>query len=655
MHLTHYRSPYFYQLLHALGVLDGTAAPTVRAQCDQRQLSVQQLVDRCGIQAQPVRELLVDYLRERQVNLDHVTLVRLADTLGRLFWRDLELHHPGIDSLRLAPAIAAGWKTRIGMKTTRRRQPDGTVTEVHSPRRRATSCLATVRAFYLDIAQWATDDPARWAPWAVPSPIRAAEIPHRKEADRRKSRMDQRTRNASRCYRPDRRGRGPTRGGRAVPGRRGDHRARPGLHRGRADPAPGGPAGLQAICDRLGPGAIEVFFQRWMGRLPLPLTPTDREGGYWWGVSMRHIEVCRTIVFDAPRHARGFFEALVIDNLEIGRPENIELIFRGHRAGRGRPPVVEQTFKTKVVTRDTVGLTINAFFKNSRIKQYLKDGRALRVETVINKPNDLLCHRRLEHLDELQAKGRAINARLLDTERVGQGCVLASPAFERVAQSTVTDDGRRSPALRFGDPRVMALLGALCVALNSLGFTNRSLRAQVSQLRGVPTAEYTVNQMSYDLARLHRKGLIARRPKSNTYDLTADGQRVAIFYTKVHNRLLGPGCEAACVVPADGVRARVGDPRGVPLSVLSRCCSAPSASSSTVSSASSKSWGFNESLLATAWASSRGLWGALSRTPGCASGLDRAPAHGPGHLTSAAAPALHIGNLRVVAAWLFRK
>lgn len=159
---------------------------------------------------------------------------------------------------------------------------------------------------------------------------------------------------------------------------------------------------------------------------------------------------------------------------------------------------------------------------------------------MINKPDDVGCLRRLVNLDELQAKGRAINNRLLDTERVGQGCVLASPAFERVAQSTVTDDGRRSPALRFGDPRAMALLGALCVVLNSLGFTNRSLRAQVNQLLGVPPGAYTRNQMSYDLARLQRKGLIERRPGSNTYDLTPDGQRIAIFYTKVHDRLLGP-------------------------------------------------------------------------------------------------------------------
>lgn len=191
---SNHKSPYFYQLLHALGVLGNAAAPTVPALADQRQLSVEQLIDRCGIGCRPVRDLLVDYLRERQVSVDHVTLVRLADTLGRLFWRDLELAHPGIDSLRLPPTVAAQWKQRVGIKTTRRRQADGGVLDVHSPRHSATNCLATVRAFYLDIARWATDDPARWGPWAVPCPIKTGEIPHRKEADRRKSRMDQRTR-----------------------------------------------------------------------------------------------------------------------------------------------------------------------------------------------------------------------------------------------------------------------------------------------------------------------------------------------------------------------------------------------------------------------------------------------------------------------------
>jgi hypothetical protein len=136
-----------------------------------------------------------------------------------------------------------------------------------------------------------------------------------------------------------------------------------------------------------------------------------------------------------------FFEALVTDNLDIGRPELIELVFRrGQR--RGRPAAGQ--FKTKVVTYGTE-VTVNAFYRHSRIKQYLKDDRALRIETVINDPGDLGCLRRLVHLDELQARARAVNTALLDTERVGQGGVLASPAFERIARPTLTEEGRRAP------------------------------------------------------------------------------------------------------------------------------------------------------------------------------------------------------------------
>src|SRR5271166_2297882 len=297
------------------------------------------------------------------------------------------------------------------------------------------------------------------------------------------------------------------------------------------------PAALQAICDRLGPGTIAVFFERWMSLLPLPLTEHDRAAGYWWELSMRQVEVSRTLVFDAPRQARGFFEALVADNLDIGRPDSVELLFYGPRH-LGRPLKLGCVPRTRIVTCGTE-VTVNAFYKNSRIKQYLKSGRALRIETVINSPDDLRCHRRLVHLDELQARARAVNRRLLDTERVGQGCVLASPAFERIAQPTLTEDGRRAPALRFGDPRVQALAGALCTTLLAVtGITNKSLRALMTGLLG--GIDYTTNQASYDLARLRTNGLIARIPGKNRYQLTGDGLRFAIFYTKLHDRLLRP-------------------------------------------------------------------------------------------------------------------
>ena len=292
------------------------------------------------------------------------------------------------------------------------------------------------------------------------------------------------------------------------------------------------PAGLQAICDRLGPADIQAFADRWLDYLPTPLTDADKAAGYWWECSMRQVEVSRTLVFAAPRHARAFFEELVTDNLGMGRPDEISLVV--DRRIRSDTPT---GFLTKVVTRGT-DTTVNFFYRHSRIKEYLKDGRALRVETVVNSPTDLGVLRRLEHLDELAAKARDANDRLLHAQRVGQGCVLASPAFERIALSSRTADGRRAPALRFGDPRVMALAGALSAVLGAVtGFTNRSLRAHVAGLLGT---DYTTAQMGYDRQRLRLNGVIERIDGTNTYQLTADGQRFAIFYTKVHNRLLRP-------------------------------------------------------------------------------------------------------------------
>jgi hypothetical protein len=291
------------------------------------------------------------------------------------------------------------------------------------------------------------------------------------------------------------------------------------------------PAALQAICDRLGPADIQRFFDRWMPQIPTPLSAADRAAGYWWELSMRQIEVSRTLVFDAPRRARAFFEALVADNLDLGRPDEVKLIF--DRRVRANTP---GTFATKVVTRG-VEVAVNVFYRASRIKQYLKEGRALRIETVVNSPTDLGVKRRLPNLGELQAKARAANHRLLTIQRVGQGCAIETALLARISQPSV-QEGQRTGALRFGDPRVMALAGALCVLLNAVvGFTNRSLRAQVSGLLDGP---YTAAQMTYDLRRLRLKGLIRRIEHTNRYVLTPEGTRVVVFYTKLYNRLLCP-------------------------------------------------------------------------------------------------------------------
>ena len=187
-------SPYFYQLLRRAGLLaDGP--PAGRALRTQGQLSCSALVDRYGIECRPVRDLLVGYLAERRPAVDYATLHKLSYTLGRLFWRDLELHHPGMSSLRLAPDVAASWKQRLATKTKRSVDDSGAVTHTLIPRVNAVDHLMTVRAFYLDLIEWAVEDPARWGPRAHPSPVSETEIaPQRKARAHRKSRMDQRTR-----------------------------------------------------------------------------------------------------------------------------------------------------------------------------------------------------------------------------------------------------------------------------------------------------------------------------------------------------------------------------------------------------------------------------------------------------------------------------
>jgi hypothetical protein len=252
---------------------------------------------------------------------------------------------------------------------------------------------------------------------------------------------------------------------------------------------------------------------------------------------MRQVEVSRTLVFDAPRRARFFFEALIGDNLDIGRPASVEIIF-GRRIQRNTPGTFRTAIDRPVIGPDAGGVVLNLFYKHSRVKQYLKEGRAMRIETVINSPRDIGCNARLPNLAELQDKARAVNRRILETERAGQGTVLASPAFERIAHPSADAGGRRTPALRFGDPRVMALAGALCATLlAATGITNKSLRALMTGLLHGP---YTAGQMTYDLRRLRLTRLIHRIEHTNAYVLTPDGVSMAVFYTKLHTRLLRP-------------------------------------------------------------------------------------------------------------------
>jgi hypothetical protein len=268
----------------------------------------------------------------------------------------------------------------------------------------------------------------------------------------------------------------------------------------------------------------------------------DRKAGFQHQLSVWQIELSLTHVFDRPLTGRHFFEQVIRENLDLGRPNRVRLLF-GRRISERTPPPA-YGYRTRVITAD-VDPSIHLDYKRCHVKQYFKEGRALRTETTINEPADFAIPKKLANMPKLKAIGQAVNQRLLATERVAEDCALALDQLHGLQSATIID-GQRTPALRFGDSRVMALFAALCLFTLQLdAFRNRDLRRLVARLLG----PYATTQMTYDLRRLRRRGLIARIPSTHAYLVTPAGLRVAFLYSKLNQRLLQPGWAALLPAP----------------------------------------------------------------------------------------------------------
>ena len=297
---------------------------------------------------------------------------------------------------------------------------------------------------------------------------------------------------------------------------------------------------LQAICDRLGPAQIDALARKWFARLPHPFTPGDRAAGYRYDLSILQAEFSLTQVLDKPVSGRIFFEQAIRDNLDIGRPDHVGLIFNRRIFQKGPRPTPGR-FRTRIIT-EGVTPSLHVDYKHSKIKQYHKLGQALRTETTINDTTDFQIGKRLINLPALREIGFTANRRLLDVQHLSHDPITGADAFEAITQPARTPTGERIPGLRFADPRAHALLTALCThRLHLNGFTNRDLRPLIAQLLGKPPDTISPGQMSYDLRRLRHHGLIERQPGTHRYHVTDIGLADALFLTRTHDRLLRPG------------------------------------------------------------------------------------------------------------------
>jgi hypothetical protein len=294
------------------------------------------------------------------------------------------------------------------------------------------------------------------------------------------------------------------------------------------------PALARDLAERLGAGHLRRFLTGWLAVLPSPFSERDRRAGYRHQFSVRQFEYSDTAVFDRPGNGRAWFEAAIREHLDLGRPERVSLIVDRRISSRtpGR-------FATKVVNRG-VDPQIQVHYRASKVKAYFKESRALRVETTVNNPDDFGVRRTLcaPNWRQLRQVGAACNNRFLASLGEGTPPPPDAATLESVVLPSRTDDGARAPGLRFGDPRVTALLAALvCFTHVLAGLTNRGLCELMSSLLGGP---YNHRQATYDLRRLARKGFIERIPGKHRYLVTARGRAIATFLTKVSARVVVP-------------------------------------------------------------------------------------------------------------------
>src|SRR5260221_3907648 len=230
------------------------------------------------------------------------------------------------------------------------------------------------------------------------------------------------------------------------------------------------PAAVQGICGGLTHQKIYRFAGKWLARLPHPFTREDEQADYRWQLSVQQAEFSTTMALDRRVSVRIFFEQLIRDNIDIGRRDKMNIVFgrQIRRRGKSRTP---GTFRTQVITSGVCPY-LYLFYKKTQVKQYLKEGRALRTETTINQPRDFGTGKELANLAALADVGYTASRRLLDAECISHDPAAGAAALQALTSPVISTTCTYIPGMRFPHPRVQALLSACCaLALRPAGFT----------------------------------------------------------------------------------------------------------------------------------------------------------------------------------------
>ena len=299
------------------------------------------------------------------------------------------------------------------------------------------------------------------------------------------------------------------------------------------------PERLQQLADGLTPADLDGPVQHWLHELvPFYTSEPDRTSERVYRLFGSQVEYCTNLIFRQRAALDRMAERLLDLNRTIGRPDKLSTIFgyRITKAYRGG-------LKTQIADHHLGNPVIRSEYKDSSIKQYVRDHRVLRTEATSYNTNDLGVGKSIRNVPQLRRAMNGINDRYLAIQQDVLETYVDRGQLARLRQPTITATGRRTPGVKLDDPRLLAVMQALtCFVHIARGgrFRTRDLQQRAAETLGLTTDTYRLGQLRYDLAKLRAKGLVVKMPKTQTYRLTPHGLRICVLFLKLARRVYAP-------------------------------------------------------------------------------------------------------------------
>jgi len=296
------------------------------------------------------------------------------------------------------------------------------------------------------------------------------------------------------------------------------------------------PQRLQTLADGLTPEAITAVVESWLARLLPYFSDAEREQGYRHRLYMTQMEYCQNLIFHKRAALDRLFNRLMDLNRDIGRPDKLAIIF-------GRSQFYPDTRTGETILKVTPLRTpvISAGFKSTFLKQYIKDNELMRTEGTSYRLYDLSIKKDIKHLPKVREVLAQANDRYQTVQQDVLETFVDRGQLQELRQATVSANGRRTPGLRLDDLRLLAVLQALVGFVYLVGKgCFRTSRLLLDAAKALDDPSYRLSQLRYDLGKLRAKGLVVRLPRSQDYQVTSEGYRLAVFYLKLYHRVYAP-------------------------------------------------------------------------------------------------------------------